>query len=546
MLKYACNPSRLITLMLLCYPRIRRIDGASSDFMGILRWVGEVRVRSFYGNYHEGQFDHGCALEILTRFWTNGRNKGVSCAPIVKFRIFGIALVTAGCRIWGTVCQIRVARGVGFSLKRLGCPPRVVLRPFRKLGALMGLLTILGCWIRSGLVGFSFCSGNEIGSGILDVNQRNCMILSVIYRKKQRAKALWLTEGDHNTSFFHAKANAHRVAKEVKRLNNEERVEVRDRKGIQEIVLNYFRSIFGSIHPTVDAMEEVLGSVERRVTDAMNEALILPFSSEDVVYALKQMHPLESPGPDDMSPIFFQKYWSIVGPGVCSFILDFLNKGAFHPLVNFTHIVFILKFPNPTDMTQFRPISLCNVVYKLASRCITNRIKPFLDSLISPSQSAFVPGLLITDNVLVAYELNHFLKNKNRGKVGYVSRSWTSVRLTTVWNGASLREFWSREESSIQGVAVSRAAPPISHLLFADDTLIFCKTSTRAMVHLKHILDVFEQASGLKINLHKSAMTVSSNVAAELAGILGVTVVAKHDKYLELSTRDGSLEEGVV
>ncbi|KAL0434482.1 UNVERIFIED_CONTAM: LINE-1 retrotransposable element O protein [Sesamum latifolium] len=137
---------------------------------------------------------------------------------------------------------------------------------------------------------------------------------------KQRSKALWLAAGDRNTSFFHAKANERRLNKKIKCIKNEAGVEVKDKEEIQNVVSSYFRDIFGFIHPTIDAMEEVLGNMDRRVTDAMNDALDLPFMSEEVLNALKQMHPLKSPGPDGMSPIFYQKYWSLVGPDVCSLI----------------------------------------------------------------------------------------------------------------------------------------------------------------------------------------------------------------------------------
>ncbi|KAL0456414.1 UNVERIFIED_CONTAM: LINE-1 retrotransposable element O protein [Sesamum latifolium] len=170
-----------------------------------------------------------------------------------------------------------------------------------------------------------------------------------------------------------------------------------------------------------EAMEEAVGCLEQRVTPAMNKALNQPFTSEEIMCALKQMHPLKSPGPDGMSPIFYQKYWSIVGPEVSSLLLSFLNNEWYDSLLNFTNIVLIPKCPNPSDMSHFRPISLCNVIYKLASKVLANRIKPFLGSLISDSQSAFVPGRLIMDNVILAYELNHFLKQKTRGKTGHAS-----------------------------------------------------------------------------------------------------------------------------
>ncbi|KAL0440363.1 UNVERIFIED_CONTAM: Dehydrogenase/reductase SDR family member 12 [Sesamum latifolium] len=98
----------------------------------------------------------------------------------------------------------------------------------------------------------------------------------------------------------------------------------------------------------------------------------------------------------------------------------------------------------------------------------------------------------------------------------------------------------AESEGAIQGVAISRSAPPISHLLFADDTFIFCQATQEALSRLQLILHSFEAASGLKINKQKSAMVFSRNVAdsvrLELAGILGVAVVAKHDKYLGLPT----------
>ena len=79
----------------------------------------------------------------------------------------------------------------------------------------------------------------------------------------------------------------------------------------------------------------------------------------------------------------------------------------------------IPKVKTPETMQQLRPISLCNVIYKVCSKVLANRLKPLLDDIISPYQSAFVPGRLISDNSLLAYEISHCLKGRRRGFVGY-------------------------------------------------------------------------------------------------------------------------------
>lgn len=95
------------------------------------------------------------------------------------------------------------------------------------------------------------------------------------------------------------------------------------------------------------------------------------------------MHPFKAFGPDGFLVLFFQTYWHIVGPQVIEVVLDFLNNGRFDSRINFTNIVIIPKVKKPSSMAQFRPISLCNIVYKVAAKVLANRLKNIIDDIIS-------------------------------------------------------------------------------------------------------------------------------------------------------------------
>lgn len=94
------------------------------------------------------------------------------------------------------------------------------------------------------------------------------------------------------------------------------------------------------------------------------------------------MHPLKALGPDGMPLLFYQHFCSTVKSIVITTTLDFLNHGTAHPHFNDTHILLILKTKNLESVTDYRPISLCNVAYKLASKVVVNKMKFVLQEIV--------------------------------------------------------------------------------------------------------------------------------------------------------------------
>ena len=108
-------------------------------------------------------------------------------------------------------------------------------------------------------------------------------------------------------------------------------------KVIQDIISNYFSSIYRSDQPSHFSL--VIDAVETKVTAEINDSLLQAFQPEEIQAALQQMHPIKSPGPNGMPPIFFQKYWNIVGQNFSDCILNILNTGMM-PLEMNTKLTF--------------------------------------------------------------------------------------------------------------------------------------------------------------------------------------------------------------
>lgn len=145
-----------------------------------------------------------------------------------------------------------------------------------------------------------------------------------------------------------------------------------------------------------------------------------PLTDREIKEAAFSMGPFKAPGIDGLHVVFFQSQWDNIGGSVCRFVKDVFLNPAHIREVNQTLLVLIPKVDNPESIKDLRPISLCNVIYKLITKIIANRLKIYLPNLISPNQCSFVPGRHGSDNVIIAQEVIHTIRNM-KGNKGFMA-----------------------------------------------------------------------------------------------------------------------------
>ncbi|KAF7143502.1 hypothetical protein RHSIM_Rhsim05G0149000 [Rhododendron simsii] len=384
---------------------------------------------------------------------------------------------------------------------------------------------------------------------------------------QQKSHHKWLQSGDRNTSYFHASTVERRRRNHISGIESAFGAGISDQQGI----VNEFQSFFQHLYVSegVQNIQQVTNFIPHRVSTTMNNSLLKPFTSKEIKAALFEMHPNKAPGYDGMTAGFFQRYWGIVGVDVCRAVRSFFHDGRMLRSVNRTQIVLIPKVQTPTKVSQFHPISLCTISYKIIAKVLANRLKPFLSSIVSENQSAFVGGRQITDNVLIAHELTYYIKHKHSGSHGvaafkldmakaydriewsYLEMVMTQLGFHQIWIGWVMECVKTVSFSiTVNGEAGDTFYPsrgirqgcPLSPYLFLlcgeDDSIIFCRATVQDCKALSRILDSYEAASGQKINKDKSSVFFSPNTPVQARNLLsakvGISMEAYGAKYLGL------------
>lgn len=234
---------------------------------------------------------------------------------------------------------------------------------------------------------------------------------------QQKARQNWLQNGDRNTRFFHMATVIRRRHNKIEGLKDATGNWVYEKEEIKKTIVDFFSDLF-----SVDNGRAIPDDWPNLFENESFRPLGLNCGvmEDDIKKALFFIGPMKAPGEDGLPALFLQQAWDVCKSNLVSFIQNCFITASIPEGLNSTLMTLIPKVPNPSTVSDLRPISLCNTAYKIITKIIVSKIKPSLPSFISLTQVSFVPGRHITDNIFLLQEMMHKFKTTT-GKKGYVA-----------------------------------------------------------------------------------------------------------------------------
>ena len=372
-----------------------------------------------------------------------------------------------------------------------------------------------------------------------------------------KSRMEWSLLGDRNTSFFHTSVLCHRHRNKIWCLRDPLGNWFQSMTQLKTLIRDYFVKLYStkctasnlcnsSAPNCISFSEEIKATLDEDV------------SKQEIAATFKSFKPYKASGPDGFHPIFFQKFWHIVGDSITAYLEEIFQKRTIPQKFNETLVCLIPKVGKPELIQQFRLIGLCNTIYKAITKVLVNRLKPYLNDVVHPLQGSFVPGRKVSDNVILVQEIIHSM-TLSRSKIGimaikidlekaYDRLEWSFIRrtlqhfnlpqwwidlimscisfshLSILVNGEKTDSFAPsrgiRQEDPLslyifilcmeflvwliqgevtngnwKGIKVSWHGPTFSHIFFADDLVLFAKATKANCLTINKVLDTFCQAS---------------------------------------------------
>lgn len=223
----------------------------------------------------------------------------------------------------------------------------------------------------------------------------------------QISRVKWIEAGDCNSAYFHKMVASRRASNQIHYpIENSGHI-IDSPQEVQSHCVNFFSYLFGEnsgIAQEIDANgEEFILEFKPYRCDASSQALLLaPFSTEEIKREVFALPANKSSGPDGFTREFFRETWDTVGSDGISAIKEFFVSSELLKQLNSTALILIPKTLGAERIGGFRPISFCNAIYKVISKLIARRLQSLLPNMILNTQSSFVKGRLLVENVLLA------------------------------------------------------------------------------------------------------------------------------------------------
>ncbi|RVW26746.1 hypothetical protein CK203_108374 [Vitis vinifera] len=278
---------------------------------------------------------------------------------------------------------------------------------------------------------------------------------------RQVSRELWLKAGDRNTRYFHRMASAHR------RVNHMDRIKINgitmtEEREIREGIVNAFKQQFSE-------------SPEWKADIGIQTALM-------------EMNGDKAPGPDGFSVFFWQCCWDFVKEEILEFFKEFHDQNTFLKSINNTFLVLIPKKGGAEEFGDFRPISLLGGLYKMLAKVLANRLKKVIDKVVSMIR-------MLAEVDVVVYLHSQIFSYGERNASWFLSefqraasrRSLSPYLFVMGMEVLSVLIKRAMEGGFISGCKIQRnrgRAVHIAHLLFADDTIVFCEAKKEYLTNL--------------------------------------------------------------
>jgi hypothetical protein len=220
----------------------------------------------------------------------------------------------------------------------------------------------------------------------------------------QKLKCAFFKDCDKGTRFFHSLMNQRHRKHHIPAIVRSNGMLTSLAEEVGREFVSYYKELLGTSKLTIPLRAEVVQNGTCINVDS-HDFLLALVSTDDIKQVLFSMDDNKAPGPDGYTSAFFKKAWNIVGEDFCSAVKDFFASGEILKQLNHFIIALVPKSANANSAADYRPISCCNVTYKVISKLLAGRLAHVLNDIISPSQNAFLGGRLMADNINLMQEL---------------------------------------------------------------------------------------------------------------------------------------------